>query len=179
MATALALLVQFRETRVRITRAFLVVLAKRRSGTPDERLAMVIIVATVPIGIIGLVLEHFLRTVFAKPAAALVFLMVNGLILLLGDRLRRRAEAVPAAGEGIEPEGRDLATLDLREAAIIGTAQSLALFAGISRSGVTMAGGLLRGLNHEDAAHLSFLLATPVIVAAGLYKIPDLLGPLR
>ncbi len=65
-----------------------------------------------------------------------------------------------------------------REAAIIGTAQSLALFAGISRSGVTMTGGLLRGLNHEDAAHLSFLLATPVIFAAGLYKIPDLFGPL-
>ncbi len=78
----------------------------------------------------------------------------------------------------MEAAGRELATLELREAAIIGTAQSLALFAGISRSGVTMTGGLLRGLNHEDAAHLSFLLATPVIFAAGLYKIPDLFGPL-
>lgn len=178
VATALALLVHFRETWIRIIRAFFSVLAKRRIETPDERLAMVIVVATVPIGVIGLALEHFLRTVFAKPAAASVFLMVNGMILLLGERLRRRAQTPPLRSDGVEAAGRELATLELREAAIIGTAQSLALFAGISRSGVTMTGGLLRGLNHEDAAHLSFLLATPVIFAAGLYKIPDLFGPL-
>lgn len=178
VATALALLVHFRDTWVRIIRAFFVVLVKRRIETPDERLAMVIVVATVPIGVLGLALEHFLRTVFAKPAAASVFLIVNGAILMVGERLRRRAGTAPLGPDGVEAAGRDLASLELREAAIIGTAQSLALFAGISRSGVTMTGGLLRGLNHEDAAHLSFLLATPVIFAAGLYKIPDLFGPL-
>ena len=178
VATALALLIHFRTTWVRVIRAFFSVVGKRRIETADERLAMVIVVATVPIGVLGLGLEHFLRTVFAKPAAASVFLMVNGAILLLGERLRRKATTAPVPADGVEPAGRDLATLDLREAAIIGTAQSLALFAGISRSGVTMTGGLLRGLNHEDAAHLSFLLATPVIFAAGIYKIPDLFGSL-
>jgi undecaprenyl-diphosphatase len=72
--------------------------------------------------------------------------------------------------------GRDLATLELKEGVFVGTAQVLALFAGISRSGVTMVAGLLRGLDHEDAMRLSFMLATPIILAAGVYKLPDLLG---
>src|SRR5207302_4684835 len=101
-----------------------------------------------------------------------------GVILLLGERLRRRALAAPLPAGDVEPAGRQLETLELREAGIIGVAQTLALFAGISRSGITMVGGLLRGLNHEDAARFSFLLATPIIFAAGVYKIPDLAGPL-
>ncbi|MGI8756289.1 MAG: undecaprenyl-diphosphate phosphatase [Acidimicrobiales bacterium] len=178
VATALALLVHFRATWFRIIGGFFTSIRARRIDTPDERLAWLLVVATIPVGVTGLIFEHLLRTVFAKPAAAAAFLMVNGVILLGGERLRRRALArEPTPGE-VEPDGRRLDTLELKEAGIIGAAQTLALFAGISRSGITMVGGLLRGLNHEDAARFSFLLATPIIFAAGIYKIPDLLGPL-
>jgi undecaprenyl-diphosphatase len=184
VATALALLVHYRTTWVRIIKGFFTSTAKRRIETPDERLAWLLVVGTIGVGVVGLLFEHLLRTVFAKPAAAAVFLMVNGLILFAGERLRRRSLAAvpvvttPASPGDVEPPGRQLDSLELKEGAVIGATQILALFAGISRSGVTMVGGLLRGLNHEDAARFSFLLATPVIFAAGVYKIPDLLGPL-
>ena len=114
VATALALLVHFRETWVRIIRGFFSTLSKRRIETPDERLAWLLIIGTIPVGITGLVLEHFLRTVFAKPSAAAVFLMVNGVLLLVGERLRRRATTrAEAADGGVEPPGRQLDTLDL------------------------------------------------------------------
>ena len=178
VATALALLVYYRAMWVRIVRGFFSSAGKRRIDTPDERLAWLLVIGTIPVGVTGLALEHFLRTVFAKPAAAAAFLIVNGVILLAGERLRRRANLSATATGEIEPRGRQLDTLELPEAGVIGAAQRLALFAGISRSGITMVGGLLRGLNHEDAARFSFLLATPVIFAAGVYKIPDLAGPL-
>ncbi len=182
VATALALLVHYRATWARIVRGFLASLRTRRIDSPDARLAWLLIVATVPVGLTGLVLEHPLRVVFAKPTAAAVFLILNGGILVAGERLRRRAPVpvpVPAAPGGDDPEpGRQLDTLELKEGALIGAGQTAALLAGISRSGITMVGGLLRGLNHEDAARFAFLLATPVILAAGVYKIPDLLGPL-
>jgi undecaprenyl-diphosphatase len=118
------------------------------------------------------------RTVFAKPLAAATFLVINGLILFSGDAARRRAEArepVGAPGAATAP-ARRLDTLDFRESGVIGVAQVFALFAGISRSGITMVAGLFRGLDYEDAARFSFLLATPIILAAGIYKLPDLLG---
>ena len=145
-------------------------------------MAWLLILGTIPVGIVGLVFEHNLRTVFAKPTAAAIFLTLNGVILLLGERLRRRSEVrslVMEHDHHTDPGhdvGRDLDTLELREGVLVGSAQILALFAGISRSGVTMVAGLLRGLDHEDAARLSFMLATPVILAAGVYKLPDLAG---
>ena len=178
-ATALALLVFFRREWVRIIGGFLRTLRTRRVETADERLAWLLVWATIPAGVTGLVFEHALRTVFAKPLAAAFFLLVNGGILLAGERYRQRAEVrVLAARAGLEPDGgRRLDTMEPREAGVIGVAQVLALFAGISRSGITMVAGLVRGLDHEDAARFSFLLATPIILAAGLYKIPtDLLG---
>ena len=147
---------------------------------PDERLAWLLVVATIPVGVVGLAFEHSLRIVFAKPVAAGAFLVVNGLILFVGERLRlrRTVEVSVLATQGTcEEPPRKLDSLKLREAGYIGFAQVLALFAGISRSGVTMVAGLFDGLDHEDAARFSFLLATPVIFAAGIYKIPDLLGP--
>jgi len=178
VATALALLVHYRKTWARIAGGLFTSVRTRRIEGPDERLAWLLIIGTIPVGITGLVLEHALRTVFANPSAAAVFLTLNGVILLIGERLRRRAAVpIPAGTEPAEP-GRRLATLRLQEAGLIGLAQTAALFAGISRSGVTMVGGLARGLNHEDAARFAFLLATPVILAAGVYKLPDLLGPL-
>ena len=184
VATALALLVYFRDEWVRIIRGFFTTIRTRRIETADERLAWLLVVATIPAGLTGLALEHALRTLFAKPLAAAVFLTLNGVILFAGERARRRASVHRLAvehgvihSEGGE-EGRRLDTLDVREAGVVGVAQIGALFAGISRSGITMVAGLVRGLDHEDAARFSFLLATPIILAAGVYKVPDLPGHL-
>lgn len=186
VATALALVAFFRRDWVDIIRALIRTLRTRRITTSTERLAWLLVVGTVPVGLTGLVLEHAFRTLFSKPVAASAFLTVNGLILLGAERLRRRAEqrppAEPARPGGTELTGsepvahRRLETLGYGEAGIIGLFQTLALLAGISRSGVTMAAGLLRGLDHEDAARFAFLLATPVILAAGVYKLPSLTG---
>src|SRR5947209_12087153 len=167
VATAIALLVYFRADWVRIIRGYLRTLATWKVETSDERVAWLLVVATIPAGLTGLVLEHKLRTVFAKPEAAALFLFVNGFILLAGERFRRRGART-----------RELSTLDYEEAGVVGIAQVGALFAGISRSGITMVAGLVRGLDHEDAARFSFLLATPIILAAGVYKLPDLFGHL-
>jgi undecaprenyl-diphosphatase len=181
VATALALLVYFRREWRRIAVGFIQTLRERRIETSDQRMAWLLIVGTIPVGVVGLLFEHTLRTVFAKPTAAAIFLTLNGFILFAGEWYRRRASvrALAAAHPQHEhPEpGRRLDSLALGDAAIVGSSQIAALFAGISRSGVTMVTGLARGLDHEDAARFSFLLATPVILAAGLYKIPDLLGP--
>ena len=183
VATAIALLVYFREDWARIIRGFFHTLRTRRLETPDERLAWLLIVATIPAGLTGIALEHALRTLFAKPLAAAIFLTLNGVILLLGERFRRRSAVrkLVAEHETVHSEsevGRRLDTLDFKEAGAVGVAQIGALFAGVSRSGITMVAGLARGLDHEDAARFSFLLATPIIFAAGIYKIPDLTGSL-
>jgi undecaprenyl-diphosphatase len=200
VATALALIVFFRSDWVRIIRGFGRTLApsiaaRRIVATDaDERLAWLLVIATIPVGITGLALEHSFRTLFAKPLAAAIFLTINGLILLAGEALRRRAPTddddttpapapQPAASStnptvDVDPApARRLATLHYGEAAVIGFFQTFALLAGISRSGIAMVGGLARGLSHRDAARFSFLLATPIILAAGLLKLPTLAGP--
>jgi undecaprenyl-diphosphatase len=178
VATALALLFYFRAEWVRIIGGFFRTLRTRRIETPDERMAWLLVVATTPAGVMGLALEHTLRTIFAKPLAAAVFLILNGLILLAGEGVRRRAAVRRVAHEHAtkegEPNARRLDTLEFKEAAAVGVAQVGALFAGISRSGITMVAGLVRGLDHEDAARFSFLLATPIIAAAGLLEVPQL-----
>jgi undecaprenyl-diphosphatase len=202
VATALALLVFFRADWVRIITGFIRSAARsirERQFTvrdSDERLAWLIVFATIPVGITGLALEHVFRTAFAKPVAASAFLLVNGLILLAGERYRRRAEPAPAVaspaashGSAGSRGGRSaedvaaarasdirIAQISYRDGITVGLLQILALFAGISRSGVTMVGGLWRGLDHEDAARFAFLLATPVILAAGVLKLPSLAG---
>jgi undecaprenyl-diphosphatase len=186
VGSALGLLFYYRRDWVQIISAFFRTLATRRIETATERLAWLIVLASIPAGIIGLALEHQLRTLTAKPEIAAIFLMVNGLLLLGAERYRRRAEVRELAGrfgtigrEGAKPDGaRELATLEYREALVIGAAQSTALVAGISRDGVTMGAGLGRGLDHSDSARYAFLLATPIILAAGLFKMPDLLGHL-
>jgi undecaprenyl-diphosphatase len=180
VATALALLVFFREQWGRVVRGFLTSIRLRRITTPDERLAWLLLVATIPAGIAGLLLEHALRVAFATPAIAATLLIVNGLVLLAGERVRRGATARRLVRSHARTDAGDrrLDTLDFRESFAIGVAQVLALLPGISRSGVTMVAGLVRGLDHEDAARFSFLLATPIILSAGVYKIPDLMGHL-
>jgi undecaprenyl-diphosphatase len=180
VGSALGLLAYYWRDWIDIIKAFFRTLARRRIETSTERLAWLIIVASIPTGIIGLALEHELRTLTAKPELASILLVVNGLLLLGAERARRRAEVRELAiREGAKPDGaRQLDTLDYREAGVIGLAQSSALAAGISRDGVCMGAGLVRGLDHSDSARFAFLLATPIILAAGLFKLPDLTGHL-
>ncbi|HVD87607.1 MAG TPA: undecaprenyl-diphosphate phosphatase [Jatrophihabitantaceae bacterium] len=200
VATALALIIFFRADWARIiaglARTVRPSLAARRivARDADERLAWLLIIGTIPVGITGLLFEHAFRTLFAKPLAAAIFLTINGLILFAGEWYRRCApvdsddsiqDAGPVSGnpagglttKASERTSRRLAALHYREAGVIGFVQTSALLAGISRSGVTMVGGLVRGLSHRDAARFAFLLATPVILAAGVLKLPTLAGP--
>ncbi len=154
VATALALLVLFWRDWVGIVGGFLGSLRRRRIETTYERLAWLIVLATIPAGLTGLLLEHSLRTLFAKPLAAAVFLTVNGVILAAAEYLRRRAPAhrpvVGTAGEAAVADDVDVAIgqqVSRRDAGVIGVVQTFALLPGISRSGVTMSGGLLRGLD--------------------------------
>ncbi len=185
VATAAALLVFFWRDWVRIVAGFVSSLRYRRIQTPDERLAWLIVGATIPVGLAGLVLERTFRTTLGKPVPAAIFLVLNGIALYAGEVLRRRVAPTPDRDQ-LPEEQREhtgaavdnrLAQLPLRRGILIGAAQILALLPGISRSGITMVAGLWRGLSHEDAARFSFLLATPIILAAGVYKIPELFGP--
>lgn len=172
VATATALLIFYRHTWWRIIKGFFSSVGARRINSPDAKLAWLLLAATVPAGLTGLIFEHSLRTQFAKPLSAIVFLFINGWILLLGDHhLKQTAQN---RSIGLQETTKNIGDkLNLPRAAVIGVAQIGALFAGISRSGVTMVSGLYSGLNHEDAARFSFLLATPIILGAGLLKLPD------
>jgi undecaprenyl-diphosphatase len=187
VATAAALLVFFRRDWVAVVGGMYSSVRHRRVRTSAERLAWLIVLATIPVGVCGLALEHLFRTTLGKPLPAAIFLAVNGLVLYAGERLRRRSTPAPAStgasetsetSAGLTDSDERLAEMSMTQGVVIGSAQVLALLPGISRSGATMVAGLLRGLSHEDAARFSFLLATPVILAAGLLKIPDLFGPL-
>jgi undecaprenyl-diphosphatase len=241
VATAIALLIYFWRDWVRIIGGFFSSIRDRDITTPDQKLAWMVIVATIPVGIVGLFAEHTFRVLFGKPVLAAVFLVVNGLILFSGEKFRTKksleadaevaeerrlatapvsvqpepaagvaavglaasadgsAAVVPAAparrpGHGshaaAKPDVRveraaevaaavradnRLSKLDFLQATLIGAAQILALLAGISRDGVTMVTGMFRGLSREDAARFAFLLATPVILAAGALKVSDLI----
>jgi len=147
------------------------------TGT-EEWVSWLIIIGTIPAAIFGVLLETPLKRVFASPAIAAAFLIVNGSILFAGERMRRRAEEKMTFKTAKEREAnfRSLSSLTWKEALIVGFVQSLALIAGISRSGVTMVAGLAVRLNHEDAARYSFLLGTPLIGLAALLEVPQLVG---
>ena len=140
----------------------------------DARLGWLLVVGTVPAGLLGLLLEHPLRKVFASPQSAAAFLFLNGVMLFGAEALRRRAPGPdPLLPDG---DARIAARTTWSEALGVGAAQAIALLPGFSRSGATMGGGLLAGLSNEDAARFAFLLATPIIGAAAALKLPDLLG---
>jgi undecaprenyl-diphosphatase len=132
------------------------------AGADDRRLFLRVVVATIPAVVIGFLLEKILREGFAAPKLAALFLILNGAMLFVADRLSKQAR-------------RNLAELGWLDAIIIGAFQCLALIPGMSRSGATMAGGYLRGLNHEDAARFSFLTATPIILGAVALEAPKLI----
>jgi len=208
VATAIGLLVYFWRDWLRLIGAFFTSLRYREVRSTDQKLIWMIILATIPVGLIGLVAEHETRVLFAKPVLAGVFLVINGLILYAGERFRTPASK--RADRAIEEEREDaegrarhgaahasgqralrqqeaslairaderLARMTYPQAVLIGTAQVLALLAGISRDGIAMVAGMFRGLAREDAARFAFLLATPVILAAGVLELPKLTGPL-
>ncbi len=167
LGTAVALIVFYRAQWTAIVRALARSVVRGRLGDDrDERIGWLLVVGTIPVGILGVMLEHPVRELFGSPAPAAAFLFLNGLIMFLGEFLRRR-----------RTRGRPLEKLSYAQSIGIGLAQSAALLPGISRSGVSMVAGLLSDLNHEDAAHYSFLLATPVILAAAVLEGPKLFVP--
>lgn len=206
VATALALLLFFWRDWIRIIGGLATSIVRREVTTSAQRLGWLLVLGTVPVGIAGLLLEHTFRTVLSRPVPTAVFLIINGLVLLGAEMLRRRAssgipttpppspsdrpgDVDPAARTVVVQVGTNpvataeasderLGRMPVLRAVGIGAAQIAALCPGMSRSGVTMATGLLRGLSHEDAARFSFLLSTPVILAAGVLKLGDLAGPL-
>ena len=212
VATAIALMIYFWRDWIRIIGGFFSSIRDRQVASVDQKLAWLIIIATIPVGMVGVVFEHEFRVLFGKPIRAAIFLIVNGLILYSGERFRTRksleadaqvlrdrdqseestdrAERViagHASGQRAVRQAeitqavqsdRRLTAVGMGEALIIGSSQILALLAGISRDGAAMVAGMFRGLSREDAARFAFLLATPVILAAGVLKVPDLTGPL-
>ena len=174
LGTAAALLLFFWRDWWRIVGALLrSVLARELTSDPDERLGWLIIAGCVPAGLLGLVLKDPLTRLFGQSWLAALFLVVNGLVLLAGEQLRQRSIATAGSAEATV----SLPTLALPAAFGIGAVQALALLPGFSRSGTSMVGGLVARLDHMDAARLSFLMATPLIFAAGALEIPELFQP--
>jgi undecaprenyl-diphosphatase len=228
VATATAMIIYFWRDWLRIIKAFFASIGHMISPAPGTRrfqpqdtnqmLAWMIILATIPVGLAGIALEHSFRTVFSKPLLTACFLFLNGFILLAGERARRRGAdmeaqeiaadlqavterqragvaAAPAAGGGRHSSGQRAMKQQHASLAVeadqrivrrtgwlgsfwLGASQILALLPGISRDGTVMVAGMFRGLSRQDAARFSFLLSAPVILAAGVLKIPDLTGPL-
>ncbi|GAC1435526.1 MAG: undecaprenyl-diphosphate phosphatase [Solirubrobacteraceae bacterium] len=175
LATAIVLFFFFLKDWIRIIKGLGRSLQQREISLadPDARLGWLLVVGTIPAGIIGLLLQDPLRDLFASAASAAAFLIVNGLALLVFERLRRRR---PEPGDHLGDVDARLAALSWRQATGIGVAQAAGLVPGLSRSGWAMGGGLLAGLSNEDSARYGFLLATPIIGAAALLKVPELLG---
>lgn len=172
LGTAVALVVFYRRDWCAIVRAMVTSIARGRLGTDrDERTGWLLVVATIPVGILGVIFEHPVRQLFGSPATAAAFLAVNGLMMFAGEGLRRMQRKEAAR------QDKPIERLTYPAALFVGLAQGLALLPGISRSGSSMVAGLLCDLDHEDAARFSFLLATPVIGAAALLEMPKLFVP--
>lgn len=174
-ATATVLLLFYWKTWLAMARGVMRSFRERQIKQSDSsaKLGWLLIVGTVPAGILGLLFQDQIRSIFVTGQSAAFFLMINGVVLLAAERLRKRAKAT-ALGGSIKQR---LAKMNWVQSVKVGFAQSLALVPGFSRTGVTMGGGLLVGLSHEDAANFAFLLATPIILAAAVLKLPELASP--
>ena len=169
LGTALALIVYYRARWWAIVRALVAsVVRGRLSDDRDERIGWLLVVGTIPVGVLGVLFEEPVRALFASPAPAAVFLALNGLVMFAGEWLKRRQTTLDC---------KPIEQLSFAQSALVGFAQSFALLPGISRSGASMVAGLLCDLDHEDAAEFSFLLATPVIFAAALLEMRYLVAP--
>ncbi len=164
LGTLVALLAYFAKDWLRLIRALLKIIAERRIGTdPDRRLAILVLVGTLPGGLVGVLLESRIDALFHRPGVPIsstaMIVMAGiiagfGVLLLLADRLGRQTKYME--------------DLSLKDTLLIGLSQALAVFPGVSRSGSTITTGLALGLEREDAARFSFLLSAPIILAAGV-----------
>jgi undecaprenyl-diphosphatase len=173
IGTAAALLVLYRDQWVAIIRGFFTAAISGRMRNDNERLAMLLLTGTIPAAVLGVYLENRIKALFASPYEAAGFLIANGLLMLAFEALRRRRER-GSSREEQEAGFAQAERISFRAAAIVGACQALAFLPGISRSGVTIGGGLIAGLRHQEAARFSFLLATPVILGAGVVEVPQL-----
>jgi len=170
LASSFALFLVFRKRWLNlIGGSFRAVKSRNYQSTPFRVLSYVVI-ATIPVGILGLAFEEYFQQIFGNPSFSAVFLTINGLILITAERLSRRDLAHEFHDSDAEIDNR----VNAKSALVIGFGQSLALFAGISRFGVTMSAGLLRKLNHSVASDFAFLLSLPVILGASVIKLPQL-----
>ncbi len=181
LGTAIALLSFYWRDWVRVVAAMGRSVARRQlSDDPDEKLGWMVVIGSIPAGLLGVLFQHKLEELFGKPVLVAIFLFLNGFLMLGGERLRRRSaarDAVVLPGDGgavVQERGKSISEIGAGEAAAVGTMQALALFPGFSRSGSTIVGGLLVGLRHTEAARFSFMLATPIILAANLLKAPEI-----
>ncbi|MBV9403339.1 MAG: undecaprenyl-diphosphate phosphatase [Candidatus Eremiobacteraeota bacterium] len=169
LGTAIALVIFYRREWVALVRALVKSIAKGRlSDDRDERIAWLLVVGTIPVGILGVYLESPVRNLFGSAAYAAIFLMINALIMFAGEFFRRRQH------KDRNRRYKRLEKMTWFQSVGVGLAQSLALLPGISRSGASIVAGLAVDLDHEDAARYSFLLATPVIGAAAVLEMPRL-----
>jgi undecaprenyl-diphosphatase len=172
LGTALALLVFYRRDWIAIVNALVASVARGRlSGARDEKIGWLLVAGTVPVGLLGVFLESSVRSLFGSPIPAAVFLMLNAFIMFFGEWLRKRQLA------NRDRPPKPIEAISYADGVKVGLAQGLALLPGISRSGSSIVAGLLVDLDHTDAAKYSFLLATPVILAASVLEIPKLFEP--
>lgn len=164
LATALVLIGFYWTTWIALAKGFFASLGNRTlvKTNADAKLAWLLIIGTIPAGLLGLIFEHKLKTLFALPSYAALFLLLNGIVLYV-------AELIP------KKTGSNIQNVTFAQALYVGIAQIVALFPGFSRTGATIAGGLFAGLTHADSVTYSFLLATPIIFAASALKLPGLL----
>lgn len=176
LGTAGALLVLYRVQWVAIIRGFVTAALRGQMKTDSERLAMLLLAGTIPAAVLGVFLENRIKALFASPYEAAAFLILNGFLMLGFETIRRRRERGATRSEQ-ESQFAQAERISFPAAAIVGACQALAFLPGISRSGITIGGGLVAGLRHQEAARFSFLLATPVILGAGLVEVPELFKP--
>jgi len=172
VASALTLLLIFWRRWLQLISAFFESLRSRSLDRPEARVIWLILLATLPVGLLGVLFEHQLKDLFSKPLAASAFLTINGIILVIAEKSSKQKTSPDSNLDEVLTH-----QISFKNAITIGVAQSAALFPGISRFGITMGAGLSRGLSHTAASDFAFLLATPVILGAGILKIPDLFNP--
>jgi len=170
-ASALALLIVFRQRWFDMARSTLTSMKTRNFTHHHTQLFLLIIIATIPVAILGKIFEEPVQAAFGKPLPSAFFLTINGVILIMAERLSRKTSM---ATSDVDIDRAITQHISKPNAVIIGFGQSLALLAGISRFGITMSAGLLRKVNHAAAAEFAFLLALPVIAGASLLKLPEL-----
>jgi len=170
LASSIALFLVFRRRWFNLIGGTFIAIKSRGFQSTQFRVLSYILIATIPVGALGLIFGDYFQSIFGKPAFSAAFLTINGLLLIAAERMSK-GSAVVQTGDSDSQIDQNI---NSKSALAIGFGQSLALFAGISRFGITMSAGLLRKLNHSVASDFAFLLSLPVIVGASIVKLPEL-----